>query len=79
MEALGNPGVWEVASGLDALYMSGRVEIPEAVIERLQIAREIADEAESPVDLEFGVSYRVAFQGLAIVIIIILFLVNRHG
>ncbi|MBC7496200.1 MAG: twin transmembrane helix small protein [Sphingomonadaceae bacterium] len=24
-------------------------------------------------------SYRVAFQGLAIVIIIILFLVNRHG
>ncbi len=59
------PEVWEVASGVDALYMSGRVVIPGTVIERLQLAREVAEEAEGPVGLEFGgVDFKILPRGL---------------
>ena len=65
VETSGGPGVWEVASGIDALYMSGRVEIPVAVVERLQLAREVAEEAEGPVGIEFGgVDFEIQRRGL---------------
>jgi len=61
----GDRGVWEVASGLDALYMSGRIEVPESVIERLQTTREVAEEAEGPVGMEFGgVDFEMPPRGL---------------
>jgi hypothetical protein len=45
--------------------MSGRVVIPVAVLARLQNAREVADEAESPVGLEFGgVDFEMLPRGL---------------
>lgn len=47
-------GAWEVASGIDALYMSGHVEAPDSVFERLQIARDIAMETEESIGIEFG-------------------------
>jgi hypothetical protein len=54
-----------VASGVDALYMSGRVAIPGTVIERLQLAREVAEEAEGPVGIEFGgVDFEILPRGL---------------
>lgn len=59
------PGVWEVASGIDALYMSGRVYIPSDVVERLQIAREVAEESEGPMGIEFGgVDFEIQPRGL---------------
>ena len=65
VESLGYSDVWEVASGVDALYMSGRVEIPVAVVERLQLAREVAEEAEGPVGIEFGgVDFEIQPRGL---------------
>lgn len=60
-----DPGVWELASGLDALYMSGKGEVPESVFERLQIGREVAEEADGPVGLEFGgVDFEILPRGL---------------
>ena len=57
--------VWELASGLDALYMSGQGEVPESVFERLQIGREVAEEADGPVGLEFGgVDFEILPRGL---------------
>jgi len=50
----GSSGAWEVASGVDALYMSGHAQPPEQVFERLKVAREIAVESDEPVGIEFG-------------------------
>lgn len=48
------PRVRELTSGVDALYLSGRCELPEALVERLTIAREAAVEAQTPVPFSFG-------------------------
>lgn len=52
--ASGTPHVLEVASGIDALYMSGHADAPDAVFERLKVAREVAMEADEAVGIEFG-------------------------
>jgi hypothetical protein len=45
--------------------MSGRVVVPEAVIEGLQSSREVAEEAEGPVGIEFGgVDFDILPRGL---------------
>ncbi len=46
--------VWEVASGIDALYMSGYLEAPQDALDRLKQAREVAEELDEPVDIQFG-------------------------
>jgi hypothetical protein len=57
----GSPEVWEVASGIDALYMSGKAEVSEIVLGRLQDARRAAEEAEEPLGIEFGgVDFEIA-------------------
>ena len=61
VENRGEPDVWEVASGIDSLYMSGRVKAPNSVLDRLQTAREVANEADEPVGIEFGgVDFEIA-------------------
>jgi hypothetical protein len=48
------PQVRELASGVDALYLSGRCDLPEPLVARLTAARETAREADGPVPFSFG-------------------------
>ncbi|MEI8148340.1 MAG: hypothetical protein WCG62_04590 [Actinomycetes bacterium] len=44
----------ELASGVDAMYLSGRGELPRSLVEELVEGRRAADEAEGPVPFMFG-------------------------
>jgi len=46
--------VRELASGVDALYLSGRTELPAIVVEALETARDAAQELERSVTYSFG-------------------------
>jgi hypothetical protein len=48
------PLVRELASGVDALYLSGRCDLPETLVARLTAARELASDADGPVPFSFG-------------------------
>ena len=48
------PVVMELASGVDALYLSSRCELPAELVERFTSAREAATETDTPVPFEFG-------------------------
>jgi hypothetical protein len=64
-ESRAKTDVWELASGIDALYISGKVEVPSRVLDQLQLAREVADAAEGPVGIEFGgVDFEILPRGL---------------
>jgi hypothetical protein len=54
VEHLGEPRVREVASGVDALYLSGRAALPPSLVERLENARTeaVALDARPPSNLE---------------------------
>ena len=47
-------GLVELASGVDALYLSGKAVLPGALLEDLQAARSQAEEAERPIPWGFG-------------------------
>jgi len=47
-------GVWEVASGVDALYLSGHREAPAWLIAKLNLLRTRAAEESMPQPYEFG-------------------------
>jgi hypothetical protein len=47
-------GLVELASGVDALYLSGRAVLPEALLGDLQSVRSQAEESERPVSWDFG-------------------------
>lgn len=46
--------MWELASGIDALYMSVTGNVPARLLQRLEDARAMAEEAETPLEIEFG-------------------------
>ena len=48
------PNVKELSSGVDALYLSSRCELPADLVDRLTSAREAATDADCPVGFEFG-------------------------
>lgn len=48
------PRVWELCSGVDALYLSGRAELSEALFEVLEERRTTAELAEEPVPLSLA-------------------------
>lgn len=48
------PRIRELASGVDALYLSARCELPAALGDRLDTARQTAIENEGPASLSFG-------------------------
>ena len=48
------PRIRELASGVDALYLSARCELPAALVDRLDTARQTAIENEGPFSLSFG-------------------------
>ncbi len=47
-------GVRELASGVDALYLSGHAYLPKALLARLEDARLFADQVSLPVPFELG-------------------------
>jgi hypothetical protein len=47
-------GPRELASGVDALYLSGRAALPVVLLDRLHALRLIADQQEGPVEMRFG-------------------------
>ena len=47
-------GQLELASGVDALYLSGRAALPANLLEQLHALRLIAAEQEGPVEMLFG-------------------------
>jgi len=51
---LGPNGPRELASGVDALYLSGRAALPAELLEQLHALRLIADQQEGPVEIVFG-------------------------
>jgi hypothetical protein len=59
------PGsVTELASGVDALYLSGRADLPVRLIAALEVSRERADEAGDAVEFEpLGDGWRIAGHG----------------
>ena len=46
--------VKELTSGVDALYLSARCELPNELVARLEAARQIAVETETPATIAFG-------------------------
>ncbi len=55
----------ELASGVDALYLSGHAGVPPSLLERLTAARELAEEAGSDQSFELGgVPFQVAGHGM---------------
>lgn len=48
------PVVKELASGVDALYLSGRCELSDALVTRFTAAREAAEKSEAAVGFPFG-------------------------
>lgn len=48
------PHVKELTSGVDALYLSGRTELPDSLVARLDAARDAAVDADTPVMVPFG-------------------------
>lgn len=44
----------ELASGVDALYLSGRASLPAALLDELNALRLLADQQEGPVEINFG-------------------------
>ena len=48
------PKITEVASGVDALYLSGRCDLPYALVGRLNAARQAATDNEGPVPFSLG-------------------------
>lgn len=58
-------GLVELASGIDALYCSGRAEVPRGFLQVLERAREEADETEKEVPVPVGgAEFRVQDHGL---------------
>ena len=51
---LGPEGPHELASGVDALYLSGRAALPVVLLDRLHALRLIADQQEGSVEMRFG-------------------------
>ena len=51
---LQEPRLRELASGIDALYLSGRAELPKRFLARLEDCRAWAAEAERPAPCEIG-------------------------
>ena len=51
---LQEPGLRELASGVDALYLSGRAELPKRFLARLEDCRAWAVEAKRPAPCEIG-------------------------
>jgi hypothetical protein len=47
-------GLWELASGVDALYLSGKAVLPDSLLGDLEVARSQAEEHEEPVPWSFG-------------------------
>ena len=47
-------GMLELASGVDALYLSGRTVLPGALVERLEEGRRLAEAISGPVPFDFG-------------------------
>jgi hypothetical protein len=54
VEHLGEPRVREVASGVDALYLSGRAALPPSLVERLENARTEAVALDARPPFQFG-------------------------
>ncbi len=46
--------LWELASGVDALYLSGWAELPGELLMRLEMAKKRAQAGEGPVAFSFG-------------------------
>ncbi|HLA82145.1 MAG TPA: hypothetical protein VJP78_11110, partial [Thermoleophilia bacterium] len=49
-----SPRVWELASGVDALYLSGWAELPDSLLSRLEVAKKRARLSGAPVSFSFG-------------------------
>src|SRR3990172_8298191 len=49
-----SPRVWELASGVDALYLSGWAELPADLLARLEMAKKRAQAGGGPVAFSFG-------------------------
>jgi hypothetical protein len=50
-------GIWELASGIDALYLSARVDLPADFVAYLELCRGWATEIRRPVPCEIGGTY----------------------
>jgi hypothetical protein len=60
----GDPHLIELASGIDALYLSGRGVVPESLFARLAQGRAAAEELRCPLPLSFGgVEFSIAPHG----------------
>jgi hypothetical protein len=59
-----SPSPTELASGIDALYLSGRTELPGSLLDELDRLKTQAAEGESPVDWQLG-GYPVKVLGRA--------------
>ena len=51
---LGPIGPRELASGVDALYLSGRAALPAQLLDELKALRSLADQQEGPVEIVLG-------------------------
>lgn len=64
VQSLAPSRVWalsELASGVDALYLSGRAEPPQELLDRLAAARETAQELDEPVEfLVDGIPFQLS-------------------
>ena len=50
-------GIWELASGIDALYLSARLDLPADLVSYLELCREWATEMRRPVPCDIGGTY----------------------
>ncbi len=48
------PTFRELASGIDALYMSGRAELTDRLLENLKLTREVAEQADESIEFVLG-------------------------
>ena len=48
------PRIHELASGVDALYLSARCELPAELVDRMTESRAAAVDTEEPVPFSFG-------------------------
>ena len=53
-ETVASPRLWELASGVDALYLSAWAELPDALLSRLEVAKKRARLSGAPVPFSFG-------------------------
>ena len=54
IDVIDSTDVIELASGVDALYLSGHGYLPKAFLARLEDSRQFADQVSLPVPFELG-------------------------